>query len=102
MVGLKEATSHSWQVLAQRYAYDFVQADPEFRRHRGGGGGGGSKACAYVTIIVTWQPILAAADGEVVDVVDKIGPAPLVGFGIADFLCRHFAGNHVVISPRRR
>ncbi|MCH8500764.1 MAG: M23 family metallopeptidase [Aliidiomarina sp.] len=88
--GLKEATSHSWQVLAQRYAYDFVQADAEFRRHRGQG----MRLRDYFCYD---QPILAAADGEVVDVVDKIGPAPLVGFGIADFLCRHFAGNHVVI-----
>lgn len=88
--GLNEATSHSWQVLAQRYAYDFVQADADYRRHRGQGARLRDYFCYD-------QPILAAAAGEVVDVVDKIGPAPLVGFGIADFLCRHFAGNHVVI-----
>src|SRR5690554_519549 len=88
--GLTESTSHSWQVLAQRYAYDFVKADQSFCRHKASG----ARLAHYYCYN---EPILAAANGEVVNVVDGIGPAPLVGFAVADFLCRHFAGNHVVI-----
>ncbi|WP_241971741.1 M23 family metallopeptidase [Aliidiomarina sanyensis] len=88
--GLHRETSHSWDVLAQRYAYDFVKADASFRRHSGAGNRLKHYFCYE-------EPILAAASGEVVHVQDGIGPAPLVGFGVCDFLARHFAGNHVVI-----
>lgn len=89
--GLTQVTSHSWDVLTQRYAYDFVQADAEYRRHNHSGARLNHYHCYN-------QPILAAADGEVVAIVDNIGPAPFVGFGVIDFLCRHFAGNHVIIK----
>lgn len=89
--GLTQATSHSWGILTQRYAYDFVQADEHYRRHHLSGARLQHYFCYN-------QPILAAADGEVVAVVDKIGPAPLVGFCVIDFWCRHFAGNHVIIK----
>ena len=89
--GLTEETSHSWGVLAQRYAYDFFKADAEYRRHSGRG----NKLSDYYCY---GEDILAAADGTVVTVLDKIRNAPLVGYGVADFLCRHFAGNHVVIK----
>ncbi|MGX5914835.1 M23 family metallopeptidase [Aliidiomarina sp. Khilg15.8] len=89
--GLTEATSHSWGVLAQRYAYDFFKADDEYRRHSGRG----NKLTDYYCY---GEDILAAADGTVVKVLDGIKHAPLVGYGVADFLCRHVAGNHVVIE----
>lgn len=89
--GLTEQTSHSWGVLAQRYAYDFFKADAEYRRHSGCG----TKLTDYYCY---GEDILSAADGTVVKVLDKVSDAPLVGYGVADFLCRHFAGNHVVIK----
>ncbi|MCC5878820.1 MAG: M23 family metallopeptidase [Idiomarina sp.] len=89
--GLTEATSHSWGVLAQRYAYDFFKADDEYRRHRGRG----TKLTDYYCY---GEDILAAADGTVVKVFDGVRDAPLVGYGFADFLCRHFGGNHVIIK----
>jgi hypothetical protein len=89
--GYSEDTSHSWGVLTQRYAFDFVMADKDYRRHEGKGNRLRQYHCYD-------QPIIAAADGEVISVVDKINPAPLVGYGVADFLCRHFAGNHVIIK----
>lgn len=89
--GLTEATSHSWGVLAQRYAYDFFKADDEYRRHSGRG----NRLTDYYCY---GEDILAAADGTVVKVLDAIKDAPLVGYGMADFLCRHVAGNHVVIK----
>jgi murein DD-endopeptidase MepM/ murein hydrolase activator NlpD len=41
--------------------------------------------------------ILAAADGTVVATEDRIHTAPLVGWGVCDFLARSFLGNHVMI-----
>ncbi|AZZ98152.1 M23 family metallopeptidase [Pseudoalteromonas sp. R3] len=84
-------TSHSWGVLSQRFALDFVMVDHNYSRHT-------SKGLNVSDYYCFNQPILAAADGEVVAVFDKVAQAPLVGFGMIDFLCRHFAGNHVVVK----
>lgn len=89
--GYSKNTSHSWDVLTQRYAFDFVIADEQYSRHANKGNRLTDYHCYD-------QPILAAADGEVVVVRDGINPAPLVGYGIADFLCRDIAGNHVIIK----
>ena len=89
--GLSPQTSHSWHVLTQRYAYDFVKADANFRRHLGKGNQLSDYYCYD-------QPILAAAAGKVVSVKDNIGNAPAVGYGVADFMCRHIAGNHIIIE----
>ena len=89
--GLTQAASHSWEVINQRYAYDFVKADDAFCRHQNKGNRLKDYYCYE-------QDIVAAADGEVVAVVDGINPAPLVGYAVADFICRHFAGNHVVVK----
>lgn len=89
--GLTEDTSHSWEVLTQRYAYDFVKVDECFARHENRG----TKLKDYYCYA---QPIVAAADGEVVTVKDGIGDAPFVGFYFADFMTRHIAGNHVIIK----
>ena len=76
--GHRQETSHSWSVLAQRYAYDFVIADADFCRHIGNGMHLNDYYCYN-------QPIVAAADGEVVSLTNNIGPAPLVGFFFIDF-----------------
>lgn len=83
-------TSHSWDVLGQRYALDFVVADDRFARHQGRG----TRVTDYLAY---GREILAAASGEVVAVEDRIGDAPLVGWGVCDFTARSFIGNHVVI-----
>ena len=89
--GISPVDSHSWGVITQRYAYDFVIADEQMRRHIGNGTQLEDYYC-YRT------EILAAADGRVVKVVDNIRDAPFVGYGIADFLTRNFIGNHVIIK----
>lgn len=89
--GNTEHTSHSWDLFTQRYAYDFVIADNKFARHDKLG----IKCRDYFCYE---RPILSAADGEVVSVLDGIGNAPLVGFGVADFMARNFAGNHVIVK----
>jgi murein DD-endopeptidase MepM/ murein hydrolase activator NlpD len=88
--GTTRATSHSWDIVAQRYAYDFYVADPALRRHTGTG----TRVTDYYCYD---RPVLAAADGVVVAVESRIGRAPLIGYGVADFLARSFIGNHVII-----
>lgn len=89
--GLTPKTSHSWDILGQRFAIDFVQADAGFQRHQGSGNNVTDYLCYG-------QPILAAADGTVISVENRVSDAPLVGWGFCDFLARHFAGNHVIIQ----
>lgn len=89
--GMTPKTSHSWDVLGQRFALDFVQADAAFARHRGRGTHPGDYYCYDA-------PILAAADGVVVTVEQRIGLAPLLGWGVCDFTARSFVGNHVLIE----
>jgi hypothetical protein len=56
-------TSHSWEIIAQRYAYDFVIADGALMRHRGSGE-------ALADYLCYGQALLSPADGEVVSVRD--------------------------------
>ncbi|HAP41319.1 MAG TPA: M23 family peptidase [Nitrospira sp.] len=88
--GVTREDSHSWDVLTQRYAYDFVVVDRELKRHDGRG----TRRAEY---FCHGRAIRAAASGVVVAVEDRIGEAPFVGYGIVDFCARSFVGNHVVI-----
>lgn len=93
--GVTPRESHSWGVITQRYAYDFVAVDAELRRHRGRG----RKLDEYFCY---GRDILSAAPGEVVAVRDGGRDAPWVGYGIVDFGTRHFAGNHVIVRHAER
>ena len=93
--GVTKSTSHSWGVVAQRYAYDFVVVDAGLRRHRGGGAQPDEYYCYD-------QPIVSAAEGVVVKVVDGIGLAPFLGYAVVDFTACNFIGNHVVIQHAPR
>lgn len=88
--GVTEATSHSWDIVAQRYAYDFVITDSALQRHSGPG----DKVTDYFCY---GQPVRAAADGEVVAVRDGVRDAPQVGTGWIDWLGPDFRGNSVTI-----
>lgn len=88
--GHSKEDSHSWDVLTQRFAYDFVIVDANYSRHHGRG-------TALTDYYCYNQDVLAAADGTVVRARDGIGDAPLVGYGMVDVLARSFLGNHIVI-----
>ncbi len=88
--GVTPAESHSWDVLTQRYAYDFFVVDESLRRHAGAG----TRVEEYFCY---GREILAAADGVVVRAESRVRTAPFVGYGVADFLARTILGNHVVI-----
>jgi hypothetical protein len=89
--GHTPATSHSWSVLTQRYAYDFVMADEKFSRHK-------SKGNHVKDYYCYGQEIVAAADGEVVKVVDGLSDGFAVGCFVVDFLAREMAGNYIIIK----
>jgi len=93
--GVTPATSHSWDVVTQRYAYDFVVVDEQMQRHREQGTRPEEYFCYGL-------PILAAADGTVVAVRDGIRDAPRVGSFFFDWLCRDFRGNWVLIRHADR
>ena len=88
--GATPETSHSWDVLGQRFALDFVQANDAFERHTGRG----TRAADYFCY---GQDILAAADGTVVRVENRVRQA-FLGWGVCDFTARSFVGNHVLIE----
>jgi len=85
------ATSHSWDILGQRYALDFVQVDGGLSRH----GGRGTRLDDYHCY---GSDILAAAGGTVMHLEDRIPDAPFVGHGFCDFTARSFLGNYVMIQ----
>lgn len=83
-------TSHSWGMLGQRFALDFVQANAAFERHTGRG----TRAEEY---FCHGREILAAADGTVVRTENRVRRA-FLGWGVCDFTARSFLGNHVLIE----
>lgn len=89
--GTAQANSHSWEVVTQRYAYDFVIADSDKVRHT-------SNGTALQDYFCYGKNICAAADGKVVKVVNGVKAAPFLGYGIVDFTGTNFVGNHVIIE----
>ena len=88
--GATPNTSHSWDILGQRFACDFVQANETFQTHTGRG----TKAEEYFCY---GREIRAAAEGTVVSVEDRVRQA-FLGWGLCDFTARSFVGNHVLIK----
>lgn len=89
--GIDKATSHSWQLFTQRYAYDFVIVDQEGKRHKGKGTHKEDYYCYG-------KEIVAVADGIVVKCRDGIRDAPFVGAYFLDFLALDLMGNHIIIK----
>ena len=88
--GATPKTSHSWDILGQRFALDFVQANNALQTHTGRG----TKAEEYFCY---GSEICAAADGTVVSVEDRVRQA-FLGWGLCDFTARSFVGNHVLVE----
>ena len=92
--GATPKTSHSWDILGQRFALDFVQANDAFRTHNDRG----TKAEEYFCYD---REIRAAAGGTVVRVEDRVRQA-FLGWGVCDFTARSFVGNHVLVEHAER
>ena len=88
---LAKEYSHSWYPLTQRYAYDFVVTDDEGRTRP-------EEAPTAVGEYYCYdEPVLAPADGVVVDVLDSDLESPRGG-GLAHPLKRDIRGNYVTIQ----
>lgn len=93
--GIMPDTSHSWDILNQRYAYDFFITDERGRSHRGDGRRLEDYSCFG-------REILAPKDGVVVGARDGERDFPYPGTGVLDPLARDARGNYVLIrhGPR--
>ncbi|MDF9745463.1 M23 family metallopeptidase [Natrinema salsiterrestre] len=83
--------SHSWFPVTQRYAYDFVVTDADGRTSPADAGFDVGSYYCYE------EPVLAPADGVVVDVLDSDVEASRGG-GFSHPLKRDIRGNYVVIQ----
>ncbi|WP_254763250.1 M23 family metallopeptidase [Natrinema marinum] len=83
--------SHSWFPVTQRYAYDFVITDADGRTSPDGSGSAVGSYYCYD------EPILAPADGVVVDVFDTDFESPRGG-GLSHPLKRDIRGCYAVIQ----
>ena len=92
--GTTKATSHSWEVVSQRYAYDLVVVgEGSLERWRTGTTGGGKE-----DYLCYGEPVVAPADGIVVEVRGGLPDAPRPGTGWIDPFAEDFRGNHVAIE----
>ena len=89
--GVTKQSSHSWDVITQRFAYDFVIANEKYIRHK-------NKGTKLEDYFCFNENIVAVADGVVVKAVNNKRNAPFVGYGILDFLTTSFVGNYIVIK----
>jgi hypothetical protein len=89
--GVTKATSHSWGIVSQRYAYDFLVTDDEGSTHSGDG----SDLTDYYAF---GRPIRAPAAGTVVGVTDGLRDHPHPGSGWLEWRTWCIAGNCVTIE----
>lgn len=89
--GTTPETSHSWEIVTQRYAYDFLMVDDAGRTHVGTG-------ARLEDYHAYGRPVVAPAAGRVVRVVDGIRDAPRVGTGWVDWRSPSIGGNSITIE----
>jgi hypothetical protein len=89
--GVTKATSHSWGIVSQRYAYDFLVTDEDGATHSGDG----TNLTDYYAF---GRPVRAPADGTVVSVTDGLRDHPHPGTGWLEWRTWRIAGNCVIIK----
>ena len=89
--GVTKSTSHSWGIVSQRYAYDFLVTDDEGATHSGDG----SELTDYYAF---GRPIRAPAAGTVVSVTDGLRDHPHPGTGWLEWRTWRIAGNCVTVE----
>jgi murein DD-endopeptidase MepM/ murein hydrolase activator NlpD len=88
--GVTKPTSHSWGIVSQRYAYDFVVTDADGDTHTGEG----DELADYHAY---GRPVRAPADGTVVAVQDGLRDHPNPGTGWVEWRTWRITGNYVVV-----
>ncbi|MBM7855472.1 hypothetical protein JOC37_001869 [Desulfohalotomaculum tongense] len=86
--GISKEVSHSWDIVNQRYAYDFVIKDEQGKTYKNNG----KKLEDYYAF---GKPILVPADGVVIQM--RNDAADYFNIGHIDWKTKDFRGNFVVI-----
>jgi len=89
--GVVKETSHSWDVVTQRYAYDFIMLDKEGKSFSGKGTSLSDYHCYE-------KKILTPADGVVVEVKSNCRNSKIIGNGKTDPLIKDIRGNYILIQ----
>lgn len=89
--GHDKNVSHSWYILPQRYAYDFLVIDEHGKSYTGDGKSVESYYCYGMNII-------SPADGEVVSVGDKYADSKVYADGTVICNARDIRGNYIVLK----
>lgn len=93
--GVTRTTSHSWALLSQRYAYDFLVVDEKGQSSRG--------RANTVSDYFSWgRSIHSPTTGVMVRVEDRWGDNPAGARFRLPLTCRTLLGNHVVIQQESR
>ncbi len=88
--GIDRSSSHSWNIITQRYAYDFVFSGQDGKKYTGDS----RKIDGYYALN---QDVLSPADGMVIRVQNNIRDYPYSGTGMIDLLTRDMRGNYLII-----
>jgi hypothetical protein len=89
--GLDKNVSHSWYILPQRYAYDFLVIDEHGKSYTGDSKSVESYYCYGMNII-------SPADGEVVSVSDKYADSKVYADGTVDCSAKDIRGNYIMLK----
>ena len=88
--GPDKKTSHSWSILTQRYAYDFLILNDI-----------GQSCSGDKTLLLNYycysREVLAPADGVVVEAIDNYSDSRTSGNGAVDHAAKDIRGNYIVI-----
>jgi hypothetical protein len=88
--GNEKLSSHSWNLITQRYAYDLIIINKDGKKYDADA----SKAENYYAF---GQDVLAPADGEVIKVQNYLPDYTYAGTGTINLRTRDMRGNYLVI-----
>ncbi len=88
--GVEKSDSHSWNIIPQRYAYDFVQIDNEMKTNK-------DENYKLSDYYCYEQNILAPADGVVVELKNKYIDTPRLKVGQVSCNANDIRGNYILI-----
>lgn len=90
---IKKEQSHSWDIIPQRYAYDFVQLDDGMKTNKSEGNELSDYYCYE-------QNIIAPADGIIVELVNKYLDTPRQATGQVSCNANDIRGNYIIIKHK--
>ena len=91
--GVSKQTSHCWNMLSQRYAYDFLIVDENLKSHT-------NSSLVLDNYHCYGKNILAPSDGIVVELMANYHDGEMLLFGLRDKRIKDIRGNYIVIKHR--